>query len=192
MKEVLLATGNEGKIKELEFLLSPIQCIPQGEFNIPGVNETGLTFIENALLKARHAAKLSQRPALADDSGLVVHALHGDPGIYSSRYAGKNATDQDNIKKLLHELDNIPDEQRGAYFYCAIVLLRYAKDPAPVIATGQLNGFITRQVSGDGGFGYDPIFYIPSQECTAAQLPLRIKNKISHRAQALKKLRKQL
>ncbi|KTD14273.1 RdgB/HAM1 family non-canonical purine NTP pyrophosphatase [Legionella israelensis] len=192
MKELILATGNKGKISELTALLAPIKCIQQVSLGIPEAKETGATFIENALLKARHASSLSHRPALADDSGLVVHALQGEPGIYSARYAGKDATNTENIKKLLKQLEDTPDEQRSAYFYCAIVLIQHASDPAPLIATGKLNGFITRQPAGSEGFGYDPVFYIPSQECTAAQLPSRIKNSISHRAQALAKLREQL
>lgn len=192
MKELILATANKGKISELKALLEPMECIDQASLGIPDVPETGLSFIENALLKARHACSLGKKPALADDSGLVVYALQGEPGIYSARYAHREASDADNIRKLLGKLSETPDEQRAAYFYCAIVLMRHPSDPAPLIATGQLNGFITRQPTGTGGFGYDPVFYIPQQECTAAQLSSRIKNSISHRAQALVKLREQL
>lgn len=192
MKELVLATNNPGKIKELEHLLDPIHCIPQIHLNISPAEETGLSFIENAILKARHAANLSQKPALADDSGLIVPALHGQPGIYSSRFSGANATDSTNIHKLLKLLEDTPDEQRGACFYCVIAVVRYENDPAPLIATGQVKGFITRKLTGEEGFGYDSVFYIPTLESTAAQLPLRIKNQISHRAKALKKIKKLL
>ncbi len=192
MREIILATSNKGKISELEELLAPIKCIDQASLNINSVKETGLTFIENAIIKARHASIQADKPALADDSGLVVYALKGEPGIYSSRYAGEHANDKENIRKLLDRLKDTPDEQRTAYFYCAMVLVRHSTDPTPIVATGQLNGFITRQIAGTGGFGYDPIFYIPSQECTAAELPTQIKNTLSHRAQALKSLLEQL
>lgn len=191
MKEVILATSNAGKIAELKELLSPIKVIPQSELNISTPDETGLTFIENAILKARFAASVSGKPALADDSGLVVYALNGEPGIYSSRFAGESATDEENIEKLLKEMKDIPDEQRGAYFYCSMALVRHKYDPAPLIATGIMRGYITRQITGEDGFGYDPVFYIPHEECTAAELPRRIKNQISHRAQALESLRTQ-
>ncbi len=189
MKEVILATSNQGKILELTDLLAPIKAIPQAEFEISTPEETGLSFVENAILKARFAASLTGKAALADDSGLVVHALNGEPGIYSSRFAGEQANDEENVAKLLKKMEAVPDEQRGAYFYCAIALVRHKYDPAPLIATGVWRGFITRKRAGDDGFGYDPVFYIPSEECTAAELPKRRKNQISHRAQALDSLR---
>lgn len=192
MKEIVLATGNKGKIAELEALLAPMICIPQSSLNISSIKETGLTFIENAVMKARHASIESDKPALADDSGLVVHALNGEPGIHSARYSGESTNDQHNIDKLLFNLNGVPDEQRAAYFYCAIALVKHPTDPTPLIAFGQLNGYITRQQAGTDGFGYDPVFYVPSQESTVAQLPARIKNTISHRAQALKHLLAQL
>lgn len=190
MKEIILATSNKGKIRELTALLYSWHCIPQNDLAIGDADETGLSFIENAIIKARHASRLADKPALADDSGLVVPALHGEPGIYSARYAGMGAKDSDNIHLLLEKLANVPESQRQAYFYCAIAFVEQAKDPTPLIATGQWWGTISLEPSGDAGFGYDPLFYIPSHHCTAAQLPAKIKNTISHRAQALEQLRK--
>ena len=192
MKEIILATGNKGKIAELEAILAPIHCISQDNLGIGSVEETGLSFIENALLKARFASRIANKPALADDSGLVVAALHGEPGIFSARYAGDQATDADNIARLLKNLENTPDNLRQAYFYCAIALVQHANDPTPVIACGRMPGLITTHLIGEHGFGYDPVFYIPSQQCTAAQLPAKIKNTISHRAKALEHLRQKL
>lgn len=192
MKEVLLATSNAGKILELEAILSPIHCIPQSEFNIESPDETGLSFIENAILKARHASFLANKPALADDSGLVVAALNGAPGIYSARFAGIHASDKDNIDLLLSKLSGVEENQRSAFFYCAIALVKYHNDPVPTIACGQWAGRILDKPQGEQGFGYDPIFYIDSHQCTAAQLPAIIKNKHSHRALALQALRRQL
>lgn len=189
MKEILLATSNAGKIEELNAILLPIHCISQNTLNIVSAEETGLSFIENAILKARHASRLANMPALADDSGLVVRALKGEPGIYSARFAGNNATDDDNIDLLLEKLAKVEDEQREAYFYCALALVQHAEDPAPLIATGKLLGSISRERQGAHGFGYDPVFYIPEHHCTAAQLTPELKNTISHRALALNQLR---
>ncbi|HHF7372878.1 RdgB/HAM1 family non-canonical purine NTP pyrophosphatase [Legionella bozemanae] len=189
MKEIILATSNSSKIKELRDLLSPIECIPQTSLGISDAIEDGLSFIENALIKARHASLHAGKPALADDSGLVVPALNGEPGIYSARYAGNNATDAENIHLLLEKMAHVPSPQREAWFYCAIALVHHAKDPMPIIATGRCKGIIHNLPVGEGGFGYDPIFYIPNFQCTVAQLPAKIKNNISHRAQALKQLR---
>jgi XTP/dITP diphosphohydrolase len=189
INELILATSNLGKIKELQALLDPIQCISQSTLKITNVEETGLSFIENALLKARHASFYSNKPALADDSGLVVPCLNGEPGIYSARYAGSTATDDDNIQLLLKNMVHLQGEQRAAYFYCAIALIQHATDPTPLIATGIFKGVITIEPLGTGGFGYDPIFYVPKYQCTAAQLPATIKNTISHRAKALIQLR---
>lgn len=188
MKEIILATSNTGKIKELQALLAPIHCIPQHLLGIHDAEETGLSFIENAILKARHASRLTNKPALADDSGLVVAALGGKPGIYSARFAGQQATSQENIVLLLKQMAAIPLGKRQAYFYCAIAIVQHADDPMPVIATGKLAGEITQETVGTEGFGYDPVFYLPDYHCTAAQLPTNIKNKISHRAQALAQL----
>lgn len=192
MNEIILATSNTGKIKELSELLTPIQCITQSSLGITNAEEIGLSFIENALIKARHASLYSGKPALADDSGLVVPALDGEPGIYSARYAGAESTDEENIRLLLEKVAHLHAKQREAYFYCAIAVVTQAKDPIPIIATGLLKGTISSEPYGDGGFGYDPIFYIPQYQCTAAQLPTAIKNTISHRAKALIKLRQLL
>ena len=192
MKTILLATHNAGKIAEFTSLLSPIKCIPQDMYNIKDIEETGASFIENALIKARHASRCVQGPALADDSGLVVRELHGKPGIYSARYAKIDATPEQNIEKLLKELQDVPREKRDAYFYCALVLLRYPDDPTPLIATGRCDGWITDSPSGTYGFGYDPVFYVPSTQCTMANISPNIKNTISHRALAMQSLRAQL
>lgn len=184
MNDIILATNNQGKMKELQALLSPMRCISQQTLGIPEVAETGLSFIENAIIKARHASCFGHKPALADDSGLVVLALNGKPGIYSARFAGVGATDKDNIALLLKKLDSIPDENRQAYFYCAIAYVQSADDPTPIIATGSCLGQITREPQGDQGFGYDPVFYLPEHQCTFAQLPAEIKNTMSHRAMA--------
>lgn len=187
---IILASNNPGKIREFNALLNPfaITLIPQIEWGVEEVEETGLSFVENALIKARHVARLTGLPALADDSGLVVDALNGEPGIYSARYAGKQANAKDNIQKLLTQLKEIPDEKRQASFYCALVLLMNEQDPIPLICTGKWSGMILRAPAGDEGFGYDPIFYLPSMKKTAAEIPLAIKNKISHRGLAFKQL----
>ena len=157
---------------------------PQGDWQIPEAVEDGLSFIENALIKARHAARLTGLPALADDSGLAVDALDGAPGIYSARYAGDGG-DEANNRKLLEAMEDVPDERRGAHFYCAMALVRHAKDPAPLVAIGRLDGTITRTPAGVGGFGYDPLFRVPGQGCTSAELAPGLKNRLSHRGQAL-------
>ena len=188
MHELILATSNPGKITELQAMLPLFHCISQQTLDIKDADETGLSFIENALIKARHASLLSNKPALADDSGLVVLALNGEPGIYSSRFAGPNASDQDNINLLLTRITQVPDAQRDAYFYCAIAFVKHANDPTPLIATGKFSGKISLTPQGESGFGYDPIFYLPNYQCTLAQLPRDVKNTISHRAIALKQL----
>lgn len=192
MKELILATSNPGKIAELSALLAPIICMPQSNLGIIDAEENGLSFVENALIKARHASSEANRPALADDSGLVVPALHGRPGIYSARFAGITATDSENTACLLQALNGIADTERAAYFYCAIVIVQHAQDPTPLIACGKLDGYITHQPGGEHGFGYDPVFYVPQQQCTMAQLPAKIKNTLSHRAKALQQLKQQL
>lgn len=188
MKKIILATSNAGKIAELQALLSPIECISQQSIGIDDAEETGLSFIENAIIKARHASRQSGQPALADDSGLVVQALNGQPGIYSARFSGSNATNTENVDFLLSKLIHTPIEARQAFFYCAIALITHADDPTPLIATGMLHGVIPYARAGNKGFGYDPVFYLPSYECTLAQLPPAEKNRISHRALALKQL----
>lgn len=190
MRQLILATNNLGKIKELQSLVAPIECIAQSSLGIHAIEETGLSFIENAIIKARHASFHANAPALADDSGLVVPSLNGQPGIYSARFAGLGAQDEDNIALLLEKLANTQDKQ--AYFYCAMALVSHATDPTPIIAVGQINGKIQMTCAGEHGFGYDPIFYLPDYQCTMAQLPLAIKNSISHRALALNELKKHL
>ncbi|MDP3706295.1 MAG: RdgB/HAM1 family non-canonical purine NTP pyrophosphatase [Legionellaceae bacterium] len=189
MNELILATSNSGKIRELQSILSSVRCISQHALGISDAEETGLSFIENAIIKARHASSFGHKPALADDSGLVVLALNGRPGIYSARFAGVRSTDQENIALLLKQLADTPDDSRQAYFYCAIALVQRADDPTPIIATGSCSGLISRDPQGDDGFGYDPVFYLPEYECTLAQLPEEIKNTVSHRAMALAQLR---
>ncbi len=156
------------------------------------MEETGLSFVENALIKARFASRMLKKPALADDSGLVVLSLQGAPGIYSARFAGVNAEDAENRSLLLEKLKNTPEDARQAFFYCAIALVQYADDPMPIIACGEWAGFITFSPKGDDGFGYDPIFYVPDEQCTAAELSSEIKNTISHRAKALAELKRRL
>jgi XTP/dITP diphosphohydrolase len=189
---LVLASGNVGKIKELQALLPAYTLIPQTQFNVSEIVETGTTFVENAILKARHAARISNLPAIADDSGLVVAALNDAPAIYSARYAGQGATNAENIAKLLRELDGVPIEKRQAYFFCVVVLMRHADDPCPIIAQGRWNGYILEQPQGEHGFGYDPIFGVPTHHCSAAELPFEIKNSLSHRGQALTELQREL
>ena len=188
--KIVLASNNQNKLQELNALIRklPIKLVSQAAFNVSEIEETGLTFVENALIKARHASRTTGLPAIADDSGLVVSALNGAPGIYSARYAGDNATSHDHIKKLLAELKDIPDQDRHAYFYCVLVCLLCEQDPIPLICDGKWHGSISHQIKGNKGFGYDPVFYIPSKKKTAAQLSLTIKNKMSHRGMALQQL----
>lgn len=190
MNKIVLASHNAGKIKEFGALFAPfnITLIPQAELNIPDIEETGLTFIENAILKARHAAALSGLPALADDSGLAVKALNGAPGIYSARYAGKAAGTHANIQKLLQAMETIPDDQRQAAFHCVLAFLSHANDPAPLIADGLWQGTILRAPRGNAGFGYDPVFFVPSEHKTAAELSDQRKSEISHRGMATQTL----
>ncbi|NIF34261.1 XTP/dITP diphosphatase [Enterobacter sp. Cy-643] len=190
MQKVVLATGNAGKVRELADLLADFgfDVVAQTELNVESVEETGLTFIENAVLKARHAAKVTGLPALADDSGLAVDALGGAPGIYSARYAGEDASDQQNLEKLLAALKDVPDEKRQAQFHCVLVFMRHAEDPTPLVFHGSWPGVITHAPAGQGGFGYDPIFFVPSEGKTAAELTRDEKSAISHRGQALKLL----
>lgn len=190
MKKVVLASGNKGKLREFGQLLAgvDIEVVPQTEFSVPEAEETGLTFVENAILKARNAAQHTALPAIADDSGLEVDALNGAPGIYSARYAGVGAGDQANLDKLLHELGGVAGAARSARFQCVLVYMRHALDPTPLICQGTWEGFITFESKGEDGFGYDPVFFVPDQNCTAAELPAEAKNSLSHRGQALRKL----
>jgi XTP/dITP diphosphohydrolase len=187
---IVLASNNAGKVREIGQLLAPLELdvVPQSQFDVPEADETGLSFVENAILKARHAADLTGLPAIADDSGIEVDALDGRPGIYSARYAGVGASDADNLQKLLHELDGVPDEERGARFQCLMVYMRHAQDPTPIICQGTWEGRIVVEARGQGGFGYDPVFFVPEKNCTSAELPAEEKNRLSHRGQALRKL----
>ncbi len=194
MQRIVLATNNPGKAREFAALLTRIglEIVPQSGFNVPEVEETGLTFVENALLKARNAAVHTGLAALADDSGLVVDALGGAPGVYSARYAGPGANDRANLDKLLVELRDVPKAQRTARFHCILALLRHPTDPTPLICQGSWEGMITFAPCGVGGFGYDPIFFVVTEQRTAAELDLATKNRLSHRGQALALLRQQL
>jgi XTP/dITP diphosphohydrolase len=192
--ELVLASSNTGKLKELSAMLRSLHWTvrPQSDWAIEDAVEDGLSFIENALIKARHAARFTELPALGDDSGLVVDALHGRPGIYSARYAGQDADDSANNKKLLHSLRGVAMPERTAHFYCAMALVRHAEDPAPLIATGKWSGSILDQASGAGGFGYDPLFWVPDQGCSSADLGPVVKNSMSHRGRALAELTGQM
>ena len=187
-KTLVLATGNPGKVNELANMLSPlnINVVPQSDFNVGEVAETGTTFVENAIIKARHAAKITGMPAIADDSGLEVDGLNGAPGVYSARFAGPGASDQDNIDKLLVDLGSNPI--RSTRFWCVLVLMRHADDPTPLICSASWEGEITLTQNGNGGFGYDPVFFVAEKNCTSAELTKEQKNAVSHRGQALQKL----
>ncbi len=190
MSKVVLATGNPGKVREMSALLAEfgLEVLPQSDFNIAEADETGTTFIENAIIKAKHAATLTGLPAIADDSGLAVDALQGAPGIYSARYAGADASDRDNLLKLLANLEGVPAAQRTARFHCVLVYMSHADDPTPLVCHGSWDGVITTEPSGEDGFGYDPIFFVESEGCTSAQLTKQRKSELSHRGQALTKL----
>ena len=190
MRRVVLATGNSGKARELQALLagSGMEIVLQTDLGVNSAEETGLTFIENALIKARHAAGQTGLPAIADDSGLEVDALQGEPGIHSARYAGPGATDTDNLQLLLQRLRGVPAEERTARFRCVLVYLRHARDPAPLVCEGVWEGRILDAPRGNNGFGYDPVFLVPEKNCSSAELPAGEKNRLSHRGQALAKL----
>lgn len=194
MQKIVLATNNKGKLTELSALLSPLQLniLPQSHFTKIAAEETGSTFIENAIIKARHAADVSGLPAIADDSGLEVDALQGAPGIYSARYAGADATDQQNIDKLLDDLREVPEGKRTARFHCVLVYMKHALDPTPIICHGTWEGTITLDQLGRQGFGYDPVFFVSEVNKTSAQLSKEEKNAISHRGKALESLLQQL
>lgn len=194
MNRIVVASGNAGKLAEFNRLLGDagIEFVAQGELGVTDIEETGLTFIENALLKARHASRVTGLPALADDSGLCVDALDGAPGLYSARYAGTPSDAKRNIDKLLAALDGLPENQRSARFHCTLVLLQHPHDPQPLIAEGQWHGRILSHPGGAGGFGYDPVFFDPDQATTAAELDPATKNRISHRGLALGILREKL
>ena len=188
--QIVLASGNAGKLREIAQLLEGInlEILPQSEFNVPEVEETGLTFVDNAILKARNAAHYTGLPAIADDSGIAVDVLRGRPGIYSARFAGIGASDEENLEKLIRMVEPFPDEERTARFICSMVYIRHEEDHVPVIAEGVWEGQLLIDPKGQNGFGYDPIFYVSSQQCTSAELSPEIKNKLSHRGQALREL----
>ena len=190
MKQIVLASSNPGKVREINQLLAELDLdvVPQSEYGVSDAEETGLTFVENAILKARNAALHTGRPAIADDSGIEVDYLNGAPGIYSARYAGVAAGDRANLEKLLAELDGVDAAQRTARFQCLMVYLRHAYDPVPLICQGTWEGRILFAPRGDNGFGYDPVFYVPAHDCSSAELPPEVKNSLSHRGQALRKL----
>ncbi len=189
-QRVVLASGNAGKVREINQLLAglAIEVVPQSDFGVPEAEETGLSFVENAILKARNAAAHTGLPAIADDSGLEVDALNGAPGIYSARYAGPGATDADNNAKLLQALNGVADEQRSARFQCLMVFMRHAEDPTPLICQGTWEGVIAHDARGDNGFGYDPLFEVVELGKRSAELPPAEKNRRSHRGLALKGL----
>ncbi|MCG2580882.1 MAG: RdgB/HAM1 family non-canonical purine NTP pyrophosphatase [Marinobacter sp.] len=192
--QLVIASNNKGKIAELTDLLNPlgIQPVSQGELGVSEAEEPAVTFVENAILKARHAARETGLPALADDSGLAVDALGGAPGVRSARYAGENASDNDNVQALLEAMSSVAEGERGAQFHCVLVYLRHADDPTPVICHGRWPGSILRNRRGEGGFGYDPVFLVPEANCSAAELSREQKGRISHRGRALAQLLEQL
>jgi len=189
-KQIVLASSNPGKVREINQMLAGLQLavVPQSDFKVADAEETGLSFVENALLKARHAAQHTKMPAVADDSGIEVDALHGAPGIYSARYAAKDATDEQNLRLLLANMVGTPEAERTARFQCLMVYLRHEFDPTPIICQGTWEGRILLEPRGHNGFGYDPIFFVPTHNCSSAELPPELKNKLSHRGQALRKL----
>ena len=188
--KIVLASNNPGKVREIAALLADQQLtvVPQSDFGVPDIEETGLSFVENAILKARNAAHHAGLPAIADDSGIEVDALHGAPGIYSARYAGPGASDATNLQKLLEALKDVPEEDRGARFQCLMVYLRHEGDPTPLICQGTWEGRILYAPRGTSGFGYDPVFHVPTHGCSAAELTPELKNQLSHRGQALRQL----
>ncbi|WP_367155103.1 RdgB/HAM1 family non-canonical purine NTP pyrophosphatase [Methylomonas sp. HYX-M1] len=192
MSSIVLASGNAGKIREIQAILQNERIVPQSQFAVPEADETGSTFVENAIIKARNAALHSKLPAIADDSGLVVDALDGAPGVISARYAGIGASDQANLDKLLLAMQNVPAGRRSARFVCVMVYLRRADDPIPIIAQGVWEGSILTEAVGANGFGYDPVFWVEAYRCSSAQLAPKLKNSLSHRGQALSLLSQQL
>ena len=187
---VVMASSNPGKLREINQILGNLgmEVVPQSEFDVPDADETGLSFVENSILKARHAAQLTGLPAIADDSGLEVDALNGAPGIYSARFSGPGATDEKNLQKLLDDLKDIPEAKRTARFQCLMVFMSHALDPTPLICQGTWEGHILFKPQGENGFGYDPVFYVPGENCASAELTPEVKNRLSHRGQALTKL----
>ncbi len=187
-QQIVLASGNQGKIKEIQAILANHLIVPQSSFNVLEAEETGSTFVENAIIKARNAALQCQLPAIADDSGLIVDALNGAPGVISARYAAVGASDQDNVAKLLQQLEGVPEAHRTARFICIMVFMTNPEDPFPLIAQGVWEGLILNAPIGSNGFGYDPIFWVSSHGCASAELSPVVKNSLSHRGQALRQL----
>lgn len=189
-RKIILASGNAGKLREFQQLLTNggYDVLPQSDFNVSNAEETGLTFVENAIIKARHACTHTGLPAIADDSGIEVDALNGRPGIYSARYAGPGAKDADNNAKLLQELAQLPTEKRSARYHCVLAFMRHAEDPTPILCHGTWEGVILTETRGQGGFGYDPLFFVPTHNCAAAELDKAEKNRISHRGKAMVEL----
>ena len=190
MQKLVIASGNKGKLRELSALLEPLdfEVHTQAEFNVPDVPETGTTFVENAIIKARHAAEITGLAAVADDSGIEVDALDGAPGVYSARFSAPNATDDKNNALLVEKLRDVPEELRTARYRAVIVFMKHAKDPSPIICEGSWEGRIVLEPKGEGGFGYDPYFFVPTHGCTSAELTAEVKNSLSHRGQALREL----
>ncbi len=184
-RKIVLASGNPGKIREIQAILQQHPIVPQSEYNVPEAAETGTSFVENAIIKARNAARFSGLPAIADDSGLVVDALNGAPGVTSARYAGHAATDKQNLQKVLQELISVPEHLRTARFICIMVFMEHELDPFPLIAQGVWEGRILHRPAGENGFGYDPIFWVPLENCASAELTPERKNVLSHRGKAL-------
>jgi len=190
MKKVVLASGNPGKLREIGEMLKELdmEVVPQSQFDVPEAEETGTTFVENAIIKARNAARHTGLPAIADDSGIEVDALDGAPGVYSARYAGPKASDEDNNAKLLKALAGVPEAQRTARYQAVLVYMRHADDPTPIISQASWEGRILTEAQGEHGFGYDPIFFVPSHGCASAELKPETKNGLSHRGKALRHL----
>ncbi|MBL4820046.1 MAG: RdgB/HAM1 family non-canonical purine NTP pyrophosphatase [Gammaproteobacteria bacterium] len=194
MQEIVLASGNAGKLRELQETLgrADVVFIPQSQFNVSEVAETGLCFVENALIKARHACEVTGKASVADDSGIEVDALNGEPGIYSARYAGDDSPEGDrtNNAKLLLALKDVPEQDRTARFQCVIVYMRHARDPMPLVCQGTWEGRVLYEETGSNGFGYDSLFYVPTHNCASAELEPEVKNQLSHRGQAIRQLLK--
>jgi XTP/dITP diphosphohydrolase len=194
INKIVLASGNRGKLKEFSEIFAPLQIdvMPQSDFAVQDADETGLSFVENAIIKARHAARVTGLPALSDDSGLEVDALNGAPGIYSARYAGAGCGDDENNRKLLQALEQVPAEQRSARFQCVLVFMRHAEDPTPLICQGSWEGMILDAPRGHNGFGYDPLFFAPELNCASAELSSEQKQKYSHRGKAVRQFIEQI
>jgi XTP/dITP diphosphohydrolase len=194
IQKIVLASGNKGKLREFQELFAKggYEVLPQSDFAVTEAEETGTTFVENAIIKARHACRATGLPAIADDSGIEVDALNGRPGVYSARYSGANATDASNNAKLLQELSGVPAAQRTARYHAVLAYMRHADDPTPILCHGVWEGTILAEPRGEGGFGYDPLFFVPSHNCASAELDKAEKNRISHRGKAMRELLQKL